>query len=92
MPVHSIALDWHAWFSMAAASFVAGVLSYLSCLMALRMAKRHGMIVQPGERQSHELATPTGGGLGLIFSLLVMRPAGSLTGSIFLRWCDCSFS
>ncbi len=71
MPVHSIALDWHAWFSMAAVSLVAGVLSYLSCYLALRMAKRYGMIVQPGERQSHELATPTGGGLGLIFSLLV---------------------
>lgn len=35
------------------------------------MAKRSGMIAQPGERQSHELATPTGGGLGLIFSIVV---------------------
>ncbi len=34
------------------------------------MAKRSGMIAQPGERQSHELATPTGGGLGLIFSIV----------------------
>lgn len=29
------------------------------------------MIIQPGERQSHELATPAGGGLGLVFSILV---------------------
>ena len=29
------------------------------------------MIAQPGERQSHEIATPTGGGLGLIFSIVV---------------------
>ena len=29
------------------------------------------MIAQPGERQSHELATPTGGGLGLMLSIVV---------------------
>ena len=29
------------------------------------------MFAQPGERQSHSLATPTGGGLGLIFSIVV---------------------
>ncbi len=28
------------------------------------------MIVQPGERQSHAVATPTGGGLGILLSLL----------------------
>ncbi len=35
------------------------------------MAKKSGMIAQPGERQSHEHATPTGGGLGLIFSIVI---------------------
>jgi len=39
--------------------------------MATAMAERSGMIDQPGERQSHKLATPTGGGLGLIFSIVV---------------------
>lgn len=29
------------------------------------------MIAQPGERQSHQVATPTGGGLGLIFSIVL---------------------
>jgi len=29
------------------------------------------MISHPGERQSHERATPTGGGLGIIFSIVV---------------------
>lgn len=29
------------------------------------------MIAQPGERQSHAVATPTGGGLGILLSLLV---------------------
>ena len=66
-----VALNWHILSSMAAVSIIAGVLSYLSCSVALRIAKRYGMIVQPGERQSHETATPTGGGLGLIFSVIV---------------------
>ena len=37
----------------------------------MMLAKTSGMIAQPGERQSHEYATPTGGGLGLVFSILV---------------------
>jgi len=63
--------DWHAWFYMAVVSLFAGILSYLSCRVALSMAIRYDMIVQPGERQSHAIATPTGGGLGLIFSLVL---------------------
>jgi len=35
------------------------------------MAERSGMITQPGERQSHQVATPTGGGLGLVFSIIM---------------------
>lgn len=64
-------LDWQLLSTMAAVSLFAAFLSYYSVRVALRLAKRSGMIVQPGARQSHELATPTGGGLGLIFSLIV---------------------
>lgn len=35
------------------------------------MAKESGMIVDPGERQSHDVATPAGGGLGIVFSIVV---------------------
>jgi len=63
--------DWHAWFYLAAVGLFAGVLSFLSCRVALMMAIRYDMIVQPGKRQSHTVATPTGGGLGLVFSLIV---------------------
>jgi len=66
-----LAHDGQVLASMAVASLVAGGLSYLSCGAVLVLAKRSGMIVQPGERQSHMVATATGGGLGLIFSLLV---------------------
>lgn len=67
----AVALNWQVLSIMAAVSLFAGILSYLSCGVVLRMAKRFDMIVQPGERQSHEVATPTGAGLGLIFSLIV---------------------
>jgi len=37
----------------------------------MAMAEKSGMIAQPGERQSHDVATVTGGGLGLVFSIVV---------------------
>lgn len=51
-------------------ALLASVLSYFSCKLALRLALNSGMITPPGERQSHLHATPTGGGLGLVFSLV----------------------
>jgi UDP-N-acetylmuramyl pentapeptide phosphotransferase/UDP-N-acetylglucosamine-1-phosphate transferase len=56
---------------MAGVFVVGAILSYISCKAALRLATHAGMIVQPGERQSHQVATPTGGGLGLVFSLVL---------------------
>jgi len=64
-------LDWQVVSGLVAVGLVAGVLSYLGCRAALRLAQRSGMIVQPGARQSHQVATPTGGGLGLILSLII---------------------
>jgi len=64
-------LNWQlfpAWFALG---LLASVLSYFSCKIALRLALRSGMITEPGERQSHRHATPTGGGLGLVFSFIV---------------------
>lgn len=48
----------------------AALISFLSCWLALKLALRSGMIVQPGERQSHIRATPTGGGLGIVFAVI----------------------
>jgi len=62
---------WQAVYSWGAVGLFAGVLSYFSCARALVMAETSGMIAYPGERQSHQHATPTGGGLGLIFSIVV---------------------
>lgn len=57
-----------AWSAIV---LLAAGLSFLGSLAAMRLARRGGVLAQPGERQSHQVATPTGGGLGLVFSLAV---------------------
>jgi len=57
--------------SWLAVGFFAAILSYFSCLKVMALAERSGMIALPGERQSHLRATPTGAGLGLMFSIVV---------------------
>ena len=64
-------LDWPSYYGWITVSLFTGILSYFSCARAMAMAKESGMIVDPGERQSHDVATPAGGGLGIIFSIVV---------------------
>lgn len=64
-------LGWPFYYGWLAVILFTGVLSYFSCIKVMALAERSGMIAQPGERQSHDVATPTGGGLGLIFSIVV---------------------
>ncbi|MDX2416884.1 MAG: glycosyltransferase family 4 protein [Xanthomonadales bacterium] len=65
------AQHWQVFYSWVAVSLFAAVLSYFACVRALALAKKSDMIALPGDRQSHQRATPTGGGLGLIFSIVV---------------------
>ena len=67
-----IVLDWQVLGTFAVFAFVTAILSYISCKAAIEVTKRAGMIAQPGNRQSHQIATPTGGGLGLMFSIVLM--------------------
>ena len=62
---------WQAVYSWVAFGLLAAILSYFGCLKALAVARKAGIIALPGERQSHQHATPTGGGLGLIFSIVI---------------------
>jgi UDP-N-acetylmuramyl pentapeptide phosphotransferase/UDP-N-acetylglucosamine-1-phosphate transferase len=62
---------WQIVYSWGAIGLFAGILSYFSCMLALSLARKSGMIALPGERQSHQDATPTGGGLGLVFSIVM---------------------
>ena len=66
-----VALDWTTIFGWVVVAIFTGVISFYSCIKAMTWAEKSNMIAQPGERQSHEVATPTGGGLGLIFSIVV---------------------
>ena len=64
-------LDWNFLNGWLATGIFAGGLSFLACSKVTVLAKNSGMLAQPGERQSHAVATPTGGGLGLIISIVL---------------------
>lgn len=63
--------EWFFSNAWVVVGILAGTLSLVASYWVTTMARKTGMIVQPGERQSHVVATPTGGGLGIIFSLLL---------------------
>ena len=47
------------------------ILSFVLTGLALVYARRRGLIDHPGDRHSHTVATPRGGGVGLIAAILV---------------------
>lgn len=51
---------------------VAALLAFLAVGMATSLAQGFGMLSQPGRRQSHSVATATGGGLGMILVLVFL--------------------
>ncbi len=51
---------------------LAAVLSFLLTGLATWYARRRGLLDHPGERHSHTVATPRGGGAGLIVALLLV--------------------
>lgn len=40
-------------------------------ILALRYARRRNLVDEPGERRSHQIATPRGGGIAIVCALLV---------------------
>ena len=42
--------------------------------VAIVYARRRGMLDQPGQRRSHRLPTPRGGGIGIVVAMLVCLP------------------
>jgi len=54
-----------------AAVALAAFLSFLLTGIATWYAGRRGLLDHPGERQSHTIATPRGGGVGLVAALLI---------------------
>ncbi len=63
---------------------------FLSCILtglAAWYARRSGMVDHPGQRHSHAVVTPRGGGIGIILALLIASPW--LIGSGDETWGKC---
>jgi len=61
---------------MSQGILVAGIM-LLACVLtglATWYASRKGMVDYPGERHSHAVVTPSGGGIGIILALLIASP------------------
>lgn len=81
-----VAESWQTAFSWVAVGLFSAVLSYFSCAWVMVLAEKSGVIALPGDRQSHQRATPTGGGLGLIFSIVVTTLCLELIVSLPYFW------
>lgn len=54
------------------AQFMAtAALAFTGVGLATSWARRQGVLALPGERQSHQVATPTGGGIGMVAAVLL---------------------
>jgi UDP-N-acetylmuramyl pentapeptide phosphotransferase/UDP-N-acetylglucosamine-1-phosphate transferase len=60
-------------------AFLLPLLSFAVALFVVRgaiaYAHRRGMLDQPGQRRSHTLPTPRGGGIGVVVAVLLLLPA-----------------
>lgn len=56
------------------------VIAWLSARVAIAYAHHRGMLDHPGQRRSHTIPTPRGGGIGIVLAGLVCLP-GVLLGS-----------
>ena len=55
-------------------SLVALTIAALAARGAIAYAHRRGMLDQPGQRRSHTLPTPRGGGIGIVLACLIVLP------------------
>ncbi len=56
------------------------IITFLLVRIAIVYAQRRGMLDQPGQRRSHSIPTPRGGGIGVVIALLACLPAALLSG------------
>ncbi len=79
-------MPWSEPTFLATAGVAAAVLSALGTAWALGHARRHGLIDAPGERRSHLLETPRGGGIGIVVACLGCLVAMGLNDAGNARW------
>ncbi len=61
-----------ASISTVLAIILAAVLSFILTGLATWYARRRGLLDHPGERHSHIVPTPRGGGAGLVAAMLLV--------------------
>lgn len=71
---------------LAVTGVIAAVLSALGTAWALGHARRHGLIDVPGDRRSHRLETPRGGGIGIVLVCLACLVVMALHDGGNPRW------
>lgn len=62
------------FLSVAAWLIAAFLLAALLARLAIRYALGHGLLDLPGQRRSHHVVTPRGGGIGIVVAVLVCVP------------------
>jgi Fuc2NAc and GlcNAc transferase len=66
------------------------ILSFLLTGLATQYSRRRGLIDLPGDRTSHAIATPRGGGAGLIAALLIATAIKYLISDHLDFWIFCT--
>ena len=79
-------MPWSDHEVLLATGLAASVVSALGAAWALGHAHRHGLIDVPGERRSHHVETPRGGGIGIVLACLGCLVAMGLRDPEGLRW------
>lgn len=64
-------MPWSDLAFLFGAGLVAAVVSALGTTWAVGHARRHGLVDVPGERRSHQVTTPRGGGIGIVIACLI---------------------
>lgn len=63
-------MPWSDPIALLVIGSMAAVVSAIGAAWALGHARRHGLIDAPGERRSHAVETPRGGGVGIVLACL----------------------
>ncbi len=79
-------MPWSDPAFLLGTGLVAAVVSASGAAWALGHARRHGLIDVPGERRSHQVDTPRGGGIGIVIACLVCLLAMGWQGTDDIGW------
>ncbi len=79
-------MPWSDPAHLLAIGLAAAAVSALGAAWALGHARRHGLIDAPGERRSHQVETPRGGGIGIAIACLACLVAMALQDTGHSAW------